>query len=156
MLDNHFMLAVNPHQNNSLGKRKGRILIIDEDELTCDFLASIIKLIGFECEMVKTVEQAVVVLEKTVFDLLITDFHLPNTKEFLETSLEKYPHLQTILMVNRRRFIFESMPLPGAVFVQKPFNFDDIVQKIQRAFHTRNVQQTETQIQRLRHDIFRF
>ena len=31
-------------------KKKGRILILDEDDCTCDFLSSIIKLIGFEFE----------------------------------------------------------------------------------------------------------
>ncbi len=156
MLANHFSALVNPNQNNSLDKKKGRILIIDQDELTCDFLSSIIKLIGFECAMAKTIEQAMELLEQTVFDLLITDWHLPQTREFLQQSLEKHPHLQTILMVNRRQLFFEAMHLPGATVIQKPFNFDDIVQKIHQAFHARNVQQMENQIQRLRHEIFRF
>jgi len=47
------------------------------------------------------------------------------------------------------------MHLPGATIIQKPFNFDDIVQKIHQAFHLRNLQQMETQIQRLRQEIFR-
>ena len=47
------------------------------------------------------------------------------------------------------------MRLPGAAFIQKPFNFDDIVEKIHQAIHHRSLQQVETQIQRLRHEIFR-
>jgi DNA-binding NtrC family response regulator len=137
-------------------KKKGRILILDEDDCTCDFLSSIIKLIGFECEMVKNVEQAVEQLEKTAFDLLITDLRLPNSQQFLEASLEKHPHLQTIIMVHRRQVFYEALRLPGAAFIQKPFNFDDIVEKIHQAIHHRSLQQVETQIQRLRHEIFRF
>ncbi len=156
MLFNHFAAPVNQHQNNELEKKKGRILIIDQDDVTCDFLSSVIKLIGFECEMVKDVEQALELLEKSVFDLLITDWHLPKTREFLQTSLEKNPNLQTILMIKQRQVFFETMHLPGATVIQKPFNFDDIVQKIQQAFHLRNLQQMESQIQRLRHEIFRF
>jgi|GEM_PF-708109 len=156
MLDQYFTAPGNLQNNNSLDKKKGRILIIDQDDLTCDFLSSIIKLIGFECEMARTVEQAFEMLQDRVFDLLITDWHLPNTKEFLQRSLEKHPHIQTILMINRRQLFFEAMNLPGTTFVQKPFNFDDIVQKIHQAFHSRNLQQMENQIQRLRHEIFRF
>ncbi len=137
-------------------KKKGRILILDQDDCTCDFLSSIIKLIGFECEMVKNVEQAVEQLEKTAFDLLITDLRLPNSQQFLEASLEKHPHLQTIIMVHRRQVFYEALRLPGAAFIQKPFNFDDIVEKIHQAIHHRSLQQVETQIQRLRHEIFRF
>jgi DNA-binding NtrC family response regulator len=136
-------------------RKKGRILILDEDDCTCDFLSSIIKLTGFEFEMVKSVEQAVELLEKTTFDLLITDLHLPNSQQFLEANQAKHPHMQTIVMVQHRQVFFEAMRLPGAAFIQKPFNFDDIVQKIHQAIHHRNLKQVEHQIQRLRHEIFR-
>ncbi len=137
-------------------KKKGRILVVDQDDCTCDFLSSIIKLTGFEFQLVKSVEQAVELLEQTTFDLLIADFHLPNTQQFLEANLEKHPNLQTIVMVHQRKVFFEALKLPGAAFIQKPFNFDDIVQKIHQAIHHRNLQQVENQIQRLRQDIFRF
>jgi DNA-binding NtrC family response regulator len=146
--------AGNP-TNDPTDKKKGRILVIDGDDCTCDFLGSIIKLIGFEFEMVKSVEQAMELLEKTAFDLLITDLRLPNSQQFLEASLEKHPNLQTIIMVHQRQIFFEAMRLPGATFIHKPFNFDDIVEKIHQAIHHRNLQQVETQIQRLRHEIFR-
>ena len=136
-------------------KKKGRILILDQDDSTCEFLSSIIKLIGLEFDWVKDVNQAMELLEKTVFDLLITDVTLPNTQQFVEASREKHPHLQTIIMVIQRRVFFEAMRLPGAAFIQKPFNFDDIVKIIHQAIHHRNQQQVETQIQRLRHDLFR-
>jgi DNA-binding NtrC family response regulator len=136
-------------------RKKGRILVLDQDDCTCDFLSSIIKLTGFEFEMVKSVDQAVALLEKMAFDLLITDLHLPNSQQFLEANLEKHPQMQTIVMVQQRQVSFEAMRLPGAAFIQKPFNFDDIVQKIHQAIHHRNLQQVEHQIHRLRHEIFR-
>ncbi len=150
-----FTGQVDSQKGNQTDKKKGRILVIDEDDCTCDFLGSIIKLIGFEFEMVKSVEQAMEQLEKTVFDLLITDLHLPNSQQFLEASLEKHPQLQAIIMVHQRQIFFEAMRLPGAAFIHKPFNFDDIVEKIHQAIHNRNLRQVETQIQRLRHEIFR-
>ena len=136
-------------------KKKGRILVLDQDVCTCDFLGSILKLIGAEYELAKSVEQAMEVLEKNVFDLLITDLHLPNCQEFLQANLEKHPRMQTIIMYQQRHIVVEALRLQGATFIQKPFNFDDIVQKIHQAIHHGNLQQVEHQIKRLRQDIFR-
>jgi DNA-binding NtrC family response regulator len=143
------------HNSGHTDKRKGTILIIDQDDNTCEFLSSVIKLIGCEYMLVKTVEQGMELLEKNTFDLLITDLHLPNSHEFLQTSMEKHPQMQTIVMVQHRQIFFEAMRLPSATFIQKPFNFDDIVQKIHQAIHHGNIKQVENQIQRLRHEIFR-
>jgi DNA-binding NtrC family response regulator len=140
---------------NSQFKKKGRILVLDQDMCTCDFLSSILKLIGCDYELVKSVEQAIEMLDKNVFDLLITDLHLPNCQDFLRANLEKHPRMQTIVMVQHRHVFVETMQLQGATFIQKPFNFDDIVKRIQQAIHQGNLQQVEHQIQRLRHDIFR-
>ena len=136
-------------------KKKGRILVLDQDVCTCDFLGSILKLIGAEYELAKSVEQAMEVLEKNVFDLLITDLHLPNCQDFLQANLQKHPRMQTIIMYQQRHIVVEALRLQGATFIQKPFNFDDIVQKIHQAIQHGNLQQVEHQIKRLRQDIFR-
>jgi DNA-binding NtrC family response regulator len=156
MLDDSASEQVGSQNRSRIDKKKGRILVLDSDRSTGDFLSSIIKLIGCEFELVKSVEQAMELLEKTTFDLLITDYHLPNSQEFLQASVEKHPHMQTIIMVQQRQVFLEAMRLPSATFIQKPFNFDDIVQKIHQAIHHGNVKQVEQQIQRLRHEIFRF
>lgn len=155
MEQNSFSEQPNNQTSSQPEKKKGRILILDQDDCTSEFLSSIIKLIGLEFDWVKDVDQAMELLEKTVFDLLITDVTLPNTQQFLEASREKHPHLQTIIMVSQRQVFFEALRLPGAAFIQKPFKFDDIVKTIHQAIHHRNLQQVETQIQRLRHDLFR-
>ena len=156
MMENSETEQVDSQNGGQIDKKKGRILVLDSDRSTGDFLSSIIKLIGCEFELVKSVEQAMELLEKTTFDLLITDYHLPNSQEFLQASVEKHPHMQTIIMVQQRQVFLEAMRLPSATFIQKPFNFDDIVKKIHQAIHHGNVKQVEQQIQRLRHEIFRF
>jgi DNA-binding NtrC family response regulator len=156
MMENSETEQAGSQNKGQIDKKKGRILVLDSDRSTGDFLSSIIKLIGCDFELVKSVEQAMELLEKTTFDLLITDYHLPNSQEFLQASVEKHPHMQTIIMVQQRQVFLEAMRLPSATFIQKPFNFDDIVQKIHQAIHHGNVKQVEQQIQRLRHEIFRF
>jgi DNA-binding NtrC family response regulator len=156
MLDNSAPEEDDSQNSRQIDKKKGRILVIDPDMSTGDFLSSIIKLIGCDFELVKSVEQAMELLEKTTFDLLITDYHLPNSQEFLQTNVEKHPQMQTIVMVQQQQVFLEAMRLPSATFIKKPFNFDDIVQKIHQAIHHGNVKQVEHQLQRLRHEIFRF
>jgi DNA-binding NtrC family response regulator len=156
MLDNSAPEEDDSQNSHQIDKKKGRILVIDPDMSTGDFLSSIIKLIGCDFELVKSVEQAMELLEKTTFDLLITDYHLPNSQEFLQTNVEKHPQMQTIVMVQQQQVFLEAMRLPSATFIKKPFNFDDIVQKIHQAIHHGNVKQVEHQLQRLRHEIFRF
>ncbi|WP_449245325.1 response regulator [Desulfobacca acetoxidans] len=145
----------NHSQPNQTTKKKERILVVDQDALTCDFLANIIKLLGCEFEIINSADEALEILEKTAFDLLIADFHLPNSKQLLETSLQKHPQLQTICMIQHRQIFFEALRLPGAAFVPKPFNFDDIVQKIHQAIHHKNLQQIENDFRRLRQEFFR-
>jgi DNA-binding NtrC family response regulator len=156
MSDDSAAEHVDSQNSRQIDKKKGRILVIDSDRSTGDFLSSIIKLIGCEFELVKSVEQAMELLEKTTFDLLITDYHLPNSQEFLQTNVEKHPQMQTIVMVQQQQVYLEAMRLPSATFIKKPFNFDDIVQKIHQAIHHGNVKQVEQQIQRLHHELFRF
>lgn len=155
MVENSTAEQADSGQSEQTAKRRGCVLLIDQDEGTCDFLRSIIKLIGYEFTLVKSVEQANELLEKQSFDLLITDLHLPNTQEFLQSSVEKHPDMQTIVMVQHGHILIEAMQLPRATFIKKPFSFDDIVQKIHQAIHHGNVKQVEHQIQRLRHEIFR-
>jgi DNA-binding NtrC family response regulator len=155
MVDNLAIELTSRQKNGQSDKSKGYVLILDQDESTGDFLSSIIKLIGCEFTLVKSVEQAMELLEKKSFDLLITDLHLPNSQEFLQASQEKHPQMQTIVMVQHRQVFLEAMRLPRATFIQKPFSFDDIVQKIHQAIHHGNLKQVEQQIQRLRQEIFR-
>jgi DNA-binding NtrC family response regulator len=139
-----------------LGKKKRqRILVVDQDGPTREFLANIIKLLGCEFELTASVEEALNALEKTTFDLLITDLHLPESQKLVENSVQKSPTMRAICMVRHRQVLLETYRLGGAIFIPKPFNFDDMINKIRQSIHEKNLHEVEAEFRRLRREVFR-
>lgn len=135
-------------------KEPKKILVVEQEAHTRELLTRIIKLSGYDCEIVATVEEALETLEKTTFDLLITDLHLPESKKLIESSREKLPHIRSICMVRQRTTVFEAMHLSGAVLVTKPFCLDDMIKKIHQTIHEKNLHELNTGLQQLKKDIF--
>jgi DNA-binding NtrC family response regulator len=141
-------------ETGSTLKKRERILVVDQDVLTQDFLASIIKLIGCDVEIVDSVAAALDALEKSAFDLLITDFPLPDFPRLIENTTQKIPLLHTICMVRHRPLMMEVFRWEGADAIPKPFNLDDMIRKIQQAIHKKNLKEVERQFYHLRQEVF--
>ncbi|MBW1917658.1 MAG: response regulator [Deltaproteobacteria bacterium] len=135
--------------------KRERILVVDQDGTTREFLANIIKLLGCDFELVESVEEALKALENHVFDLLITDLHLPESRKLFENTVQQSPHLRTICMVRHRQLMIDTYHLTDTVFVLKPFNFDDMINTIRRAIHDKNLLEVEAEFRRLRRQAFR-
>ena len=55
-----------------------RLLIIDDDVQLCKALALVIKKMGHECDCAHTLEQAFILLDRTVYEVAILDIRLPD------------------------------------------------------------------------------
>lgn len=143
-------------ETDSTLKKRERILVVDQDALTQDFLANIIKLIGCEVEIVDSVAAALDALEKSAFDLLITDFPLPDFPRLIENTTQKTPLLHTICMVRHRRMMMEVFRWEGTDAIPKPFNLEDMIKKIRQAIHKKNLKEVEIQFHHLRQEVFKF
>lgn len=141
--------------SNQTVRKRQRILVVDADSPTQEFLASIIKLLGCDYEIATSVEEALRTLEQTTFDLLIADLHLPESQRLVEISIHRTPSMRAICMVRHRQVRMESYQLPGAEFVPKPFNFDDMINKIHQAIRSKNMEDVESAFRRLRREVFR-
>ena len=85
------------------GTYQGRILVVDQDDWCREFLTQVIKLIGFEeFRLVATVDEALAALQENPYDLIITDFKLPDYNVLLENCRQRFPATQFILMVHQR------------------------------------------------------
>ncbi len=136
-------------------KAQKKILVVEQEVHTRELLTSIIKLSGYDCEIVATVEEALETLEKSNFDLLITDLHLPESRKLIESSQQKSPHIRSICMVQQRTMVFEAMSLSGAVFIPKPFSLDDMIRKIHQTIHEKNMHEISAGLDKLKKDFFR-
>lgn len=140
-----------------LGNRRVvRILVVDPEDWCRDFLSSVIRLCGLqEFTLVASVAEALQALEKSPFDLLITDVKLAEQQQFLESCRLRDPSMRFIFMLQQRTQTSRLTYLEHADYVFKPLSLDEIVRKIRDAIHQKNLRRAEEEIRRLKQTAFR-
>jgi len=135
---------------------QGSILVVDQEEWCRAFLSSVIKLLGIEdFKLVSTVAEALVALEATPFDLVITDHRQPDYRQLLESARLRHPATRFIVMLHQRTLSQQSFYLEQVDIVYKPLSLDEIARKIRHAMHQRSLRQAEEELRRLKQEAFR-
>lgn len=136
--------------------RQGRILVVDRDDWCREFLSQVIKLIGFEeFQLAATVEEAMAALQESPFDLIITDFKLPDYHTLLENCRQRHPSTRVILMVHQRSQSHQVTYQEQVDIVIKPLSLDEMARKIREAIQQRHRLRVEEELRRLRSEVFR-
>jgi len=78
----------------------GSILLIDDEEKLRSLLKRIISLEGYAVQETSSLKQALKLLEKEVFDIILCDVKLPdgNGVDFVKEAKLKYPSIEIILL----------------------------------------------------------
>ena len=86
------------HQNRLY--MTGSILLIDDEEKLRSLLKRIISLEGYAVQETSSLKQALKLLEKEVFDIILCDVKLPdgNGVDFVKEAKLKYPSIEIILL----------------------------------------------------------
>ena len=135
---------------------QARILVVDQEEWCRAFLASVIKLLGFEeCTLVNTVAEAMAALDENPFDLVITDQRQPDYQRLLETARLRHPGIRFILMLQQRSASHQMVYLEQVDIVYKPLSLDEISRKIRHAIHQKQLHQAEEELKRMKQEAFR-
>jgi DNA-binding NtrC family response regulator len=139
-----------------VGERRVRVLIVDPEDWCRDFLTSVMRLVGLqEFTMVGSVAEAMQALEESAFDLLITDHHLAEQQQLLESCRHRDPTMRFIVMLQQRSQASRMVYLEHTDYVFKPLSLDEIVRKIRDAIHQKNLRRAEEEIRRLKQTAFR-
>jgi CheY-like chemotaxis protein len=111
-----------------------KILIIDDDPMTCRLLSAQLELEGYACATVSDPRAVLSAIATTSPSLVLLDFHLGKHQglELLRAirRVEEYHDLAVVVMsgLNHRR----ECELAGANgFVLKPFSSEDLVNTLQ-------------------------
>jgi DNA-binding NtrC family response regulator len=107
-----------------------RILVIDDERIVCDRLATELERAGFEVEAYTESEQALQRIASQPFDLVITDIKMrgPNGIEVMKFVKENHPSTRVIVItgfatVETAREVLKG----GAVdFIPKPFKMSQL------------------------------
>lgn len=122
---------------SSLKKIHKRILIVDDDEAILDVLGQYMKIIGLDAVGASSGEEALSLFQKDHFDIVVSDIKMANMDgltllgevkridpEILFFIITGYPSIETVL---------EAMKKGAKDYLVKPFQFDEIKMKIERA-----------------------
>jgi diguanylate cyclase (GGDEF)-like protein len=113
-----------------------RILIVDDDPLVLELLGISINSFGFKPVAANNGREAIALLQKEEFELVITDMMMPEIDgmQLLEHVKKNYPRTDVIVVTGYTgTFSYMDVIRAGASdFISKPFNTDELEAKINR------------------------
>jgi CheY-like chemotaxis protein len=111
-----------------------RILVVDDEPFVCDAVKMMLTFDGHEVETASNGKEALSMFEKGKYDLVITDFAMPNMKgDELAAAIKARSPNQPVVMITAYAEMLESSgnPLTGVDFViSKPFLLDNLREAI--------------------------
>ena len=114
-----------------------RALIIDDEQAECELFADALKHAGFEADWIQNPSQALDVLTRRPFDVVITDLNMPtmNGTELCRRVKVVLPHLPVVVVTAFGSIdgAVEAMRAGAYDFVTKPFDVDAVGIVLRRA-----------------------
>ncbi len=118
-------------------KRPGNVLVIDDDKSARILLERVLTKVGHKVTVVDNPSEGLAHVERTAFDILISDKNLDGTDglDVLRKALERSPALKTILMTGFPTPETKAAAQTAGVFayVTKPFGIAEIVAMVENA-----------------------
>jgi DNA-binding response OmpR family regulator len=115
----------------------GRILIADDEEVFRESTAELLRREGYLCDCVPDGSQALDMVRKNPYDLVIADIKMPGNPELqvVRAIPEITEGLPVILVTGYPSVCsaIQSIQLPVAAYLVKPFEFSDLRQEVRKA-----------------------
>lgn len=118
-------------------KEELKVLVVDDEEMLRNLLARILEREGYSVSTASGGKQALGFLEKSDFQIMVSDVKMPEMSgfELLKEAKQKYPRLAVVMMTafGDDGTIKEAMNLGADGYVAKPFKSHDLTSEVQRA-----------------------
>ncbi len=112
------------------------VLVVDDDPVILDLLATNVEAFGFECVKAEDGNVAVEKLENGDFSIVLTDMMMPNMDgmQLLQHIRANYPLIDVIVITGYdHTFTYTDVIKAGASdFISKPFDSDELQAKLNR------------------------
>ncbi|MHB8881474.1 MAG: sigma-54-dependent transcriptional regulator [Thermodesulfovibrionales bacterium] len=117
---------------------KGRILVIDDEDIVRTSCSRTLSPEGYEVKLVKNGFDGFALLEEEPFDLVLTDLKMPEIDgiEILRTIKEKWPAVEVIIITGYQTVdtAVKSIKLGAFDYLEKPFTPDGLLSSVAKAF----------------------
>ena len=118
-----------------------RILVVDDEPFVCDAVKMMLAFDGHQVETANNGKEALAIFDKSKFDVVITDFSMPNMKgDELALAIKSRVPNQPIVMITAHAEMLQSSgnPLTGIDFmISKPFLLENLREAIVKALAAR-------------------
>jgi DNA-binding NtrC family response regulator len=136
-----FMVDVNASAVKSIdeadGKRKKRILVVDDEQFMVHMLSRILRLLGYETLGAFNGQQALDIFHRESVDLILSDIHMPevNGLELLETVKREKPQIPVVLVTGygAETGNGDKRRMQASALLSKPFKIADLKRAIDNA-----------------------
>ncbi|MBM4351832.1 MAG: hybrid sensor histidine kinase/response regulator [Deltaproteobacteria bacterium] len=140
-----------------------RILIVDDESIILDMVASYVSHIGYEAMTAKNGREALERLRSEPFTILITDIKMPEMDgfELMKAVRSEFPDIHIIAMTGHgASYTFTDVVESGATdYVPKPFSLDEMTAKLNRVVREkgllRDVKQKSVELEKANEDLKR-
>ena len=114
-----------------------RILVTDDDHVSCQFFSEVLEDEGYVVDQAYSGEDTLIRLQDQPYDLLITDVRMPgmNGLEVTRRVRSTYPHLPVVVMTafGSMETAIEAIRDGAFDYVSKPMNLEAFKQTVTRA-----------------------
>jgi DNA-binding NtrC family response regulator len=121
---------------------KGRILVIDDEDIVRLSCSRTLVPEGYELKMAKNGIEGIKMLEEESFDLVLTDLKMPNMDgiEVLGTIKEKWPKTDVVIVTGYQTVetAVKAIKLGAFDYIEKPFTPDTLIATVSNVFRARS------------------
>ncbi len=118
-------------------KPSSHLLVVDDEPALRRLTAERLATRGFDVVEAESGEEAVELLDRFAFDLLITDLRLPGIDgtRVIERARERYPSIVAIVVTGYGtvRDAVDAIKSGASDFIAKPFHFDELMHVVRKA-----------------------
>jgi putative two-component system response regulator len=116
-----------------------RVLVVDNEPAVCALIQDELRQQGYECKIATDAEQAVVLLGRQAFEVMIVDISMPRLSglDVLVCSKRKAPDCRVVLITahGTRDLVARALFLGAFDYVEKPFKPGELLSVVSRALH---------------------
>lgn len=121
---------------------KGKILVIDDEDIVRISCSRSLVPEGYELKMAKNGPEGLKMLEEESFDLVLTDLKMPNMDgiEVLATIKKTWPNTDVVIVTGYQTVetAVKAIKLGAFDYIEKPFTPDSLIATVANVFRIRN------------------